>query len=77
MALRENPKFRRFCDAYTDAFFKQVRQNVACSTLHAAEQRCARWLLMCDDQVGDDRTRTEQPCCEVGGAADGGRRHGF
>jgi CRP-like cAMP-binding protein len=52
--LRDNPKFRNLCEAYTQAFFLQVIQNVACSRLHTAEQRCARWLLMCDDQTGDD-----------------------
>jgi hypothetical protein len=53
-ALRENRRFRSLCETYTQAFFVQVFQNVACSRLHAAEQRCARWLLMCDDQIGDD-----------------------
>jgi hypothetical protein len=53
-ALRDDPKFRNLCEAYTQAFFLQVIQSVACSRLHKAEQRCARWLLMCDDQTGDD-----------------------
>jgi CRP-like cAMP-binding protein len=53
-ALRDNPKLRNLCEAYTQAFFLQVIQNVACSRLHTAEQRCARWLLMCDDQTGDE-----------------------
>jgi CRP-like cAMP-binding protein len=53
-ALLDNPKFRNLCEAYTQAFFLQVIQNVACSRLHTAEQRCARWLLMCDDQTGDE-----------------------
>jgi CRP-like cAMP-binding protein len=53
-ALRDNPKFRNFCGAYTQAFFLQVIQNVACSRLHTAEQRCARWLLMCHDQTGGE-----------------------
>jgi hypothetical protein len=60
IALRENPKFHRLCESYTEAFFKQVVLNVACSRLHAAEQRCARWLLMCDDQVGDDTLELAQ-----------------
>jgi CRP-like cAMP-binding protein len=54
IALRENPKFRSLCEAYTQAFFIQVLENLACSRLHSAEQRCARWLLLCDDQTGDD-----------------------
>jgi CRP-like cAMP-binding protein len=54
IALRENPKLRSVCEAYTQAFFAQVLQSVACSTRHTPEQRCARWLLMCDDQAEDD-----------------------
>ena len=60
IALRANPKFRRLCGTYAEAVFKQVLLNVACSRLHAAEQRCARWLLMCDDQVGDDTLELAQ-----------------
>jgi CRP-like cAMP-binding protein len=60
IALRENPQFRSLCEAYTQAFFAQVLQNVACSTLHTAEQRCARWLLTCDDQAEDDRFELTQ-----------------
>jgi CRP-like cAMP-binding protein len=59
-ALRDNPKFRKLCEAYTQAFFLQVIQNAACSRLHTAEQRCARWLLMCDDQTGDDTFKLAQ-----------------
>jgi CRP-like cAMP-binding protein len=54
ITLRENPTFHSLCDAYTQAFFEQLLQNIACSRSHAAEQRCARWLLMCDDQSGED-----------------------
>jgi CRP-like cAMP-binding protein len=54
IALRENRKFQKLCEAYTETFFARALQNVACSRLHAAEQRCARWLLACADQVGDD-----------------------
>jgi hypothetical protein len=54
IALRDNPRFRNLCEAYTQAFFLQVIQNITCSRLHTAEQRCARWLLMCDDQNRDD-----------------------
>jgi CRP-like cAMP-binding protein len=60
IAVRDNPKFRNRCEAYTQAFFLQVIQNVACSRLHTAEQRCARWLLMCDDQSGDDMLELAQ-----------------
>ena len=60
IALREILKLRSLCETYTQAFFVQVLQNVACSRLHTAEQRCARWLLMGDDQTEDDTLELAQ-----------------
>jgi CRP-like cAMP-binding protein len=50
-ALQENPSFRKLCEAYSQMFFAQVLQNVTCRKSHSAEQRCASWLLMCEDQI--------------------------
>jgi CRP-like cAMP-binding protein len=50
-ALRQNLSFYSLCEAYSQTFFAQVLQNVACRKSHTAEQRCARWLLMCEDQI--------------------------
>ena len=41
-------------ERYTQAFFTQVSQQVACNGLHSVEQRCARWLLLTQDRVGTD-----------------------
>jgi CRP-like cAMP-binding protein len=41
-------------ERYTQAFFTQVSQQVACNGLHSVEQRCARWLLLTRDRVGTD-----------------------
>jgi CRP-like cAMP-binding protein len=41
-------------ERYTQAFFSQVSQQVACNGLHSVEQRCARWLLLTHDRVGAD-----------------------
>jgi CRP-like cAMP-binding protein len=41
-------------ERYTQAFFSQVSQQVACNGLHSVEQRCARWLLLTHDRVGTD-----------------------
>jgi CRP-like cAMP-binding protein len=41
-------------ERYTQAFFTQVSQQVACNGLHSVEQRCARWLLLTQDRVGND-----------------------
>jgi CRP-like cAMP-binding protein len=39
---------------YTQAFFAQVAQQVACNGLHSIQERCARWLLLTHDRVGSD-----------------------
>jgi CRP-like cAMP-binding protein len=39
---------------YTQALFSQVAQSSACNRMHPIEQRCARWLLLTHDRVGDD-----------------------
>jgi CRP-like cAMP-binding protein len=53
-ALREIPELRAACEVYARAFLANLLQNVACNATHRVEQRCARWLLMCDDWVDDD-----------------------
>jgi CRP-like cAMP-binding protein len=50
-ALRESPELRAVCEGYARAFVRHLLQNVACNAAHTAEQRCVRWLLMCDDQT--------------------------
>src|SRR5918996_3134129 len=46
-ALQESPKLRMVCQAYAQAFFAQLLQNVACNAAHTVERRCARPPLMC------------------------------
>ena len=53
-ALRQSPKLRMACQAYTRALLVQMLQAVPCNRLHTVEQRCARWLLMCADRTEDD-----------------------
>ena len=50
-ALRGSPEFRAACEGYAQAFVGHLLQNVACNAAHTVEQRCVRWLLMCDDQT--------------------------
>jgi CRP-like cAMP-binding protein len=40
--------------SYVQALFTLVAQNAACNSLHSIHQRCARWLLMTGDRVGED-----------------------
>jgi CRP-like cAMP-binding protein len=51
---RHNENFRRLLFLYAQAFITQIAQSTACNRLHAAEQRLARWLLICRDRVGRD-----------------------
>jgi CRP-like cAMP-binding protein len=46
------PELRRLLNRYTDAYLTQVAQTAACNRLHDIEARCARWLLMTHDRVG-------------------------
>jgi CRP-like cAMP-binding protein len=59
-ALRESPTLRATCEAYAQSFLAHLLQNVACNATHRVEQRCARWLLMCDDQTDDDTVELTQ-----------------
>lgn len=38
---------------YTQAIFSLISQSVACNRLHEVEARCARWLLISRDRVGE------------------------
>jgi CRP-like cAMP-binding protein len=40
---------------YAQALLEQTSQSVACNRRHGIEERCARWLLMTHDRVGNDR----------------------
>ena len=37
------------------ALQEQTSQSVACNRRHGIDERCARWLLMTQDRVGEDR----------------------
>jgi CRP-like cAMP-binding protein len=52
-AMQASPAFSRLLYRYAQALFDQVAQSVACNRLHVLEERCARWVLMTADRVGD------------------------
>jgi CRP-like cAMP-binding protein len=65
-ALRESPKLRMACEAYAQAFFAQLLQNVACNAAHSVERRCARRLLMSHDRSdGDTFALTQELLAEM------------
>ena len=39
---------------YNQALMSQIMQTTVCNSLHSAEQRCCRWLLMTRDRAGSD-----------------------
>jgi CRP-like cAMP-binding protein len=60
-----NDHFRRLLFLYVQAFMTQIAQSTACNRLHAAEQRLARWLLICRDRVGRDEMPITQETMAV------------
>ncbi|HEV7865945.1 MAG TPA: Crp/Fnr family transcriptional regulator [Acidimicrobiia bacterium] len=46
---------RGLVQRYTQAFFSQVTQQVACNGLHSVVERCSRWMLLTHDRVGSDK----------------------
>jgi CRP-like cAMP-binding protein len=47
-------QFHNLLLRYTLALINLISQSVACNSLHSAEQRCCRWLLICQDRVKSD-----------------------
>lgn len=50
--LPETPVLGERLRRYVMTFLDQVGQTAACNALHPLVQRCARWLLMTQDQAG-------------------------
>lgn len=53
--LEGNPAFSLLVNRYLQAFLVLLLQSTACNSLHSAEERSARWLLMTRDRVGCDQ----------------------
>src|SRR5438874_732943 len=54
VTLPEMPELRNRLVRYAVIQGMQVAQLAACNRLHEIDQRLARWLLMCQDYLGDD-----------------------
>jgi CRP-like cAMP-binding protein len=63
--VHRNDHFRRLLHLYIQAFMTQIAQSTACNRLHAAEQRLARWLLICRDRLGRDEMPITQETMAV------------
>lgn len=58
--LREYPTFTQLLHRYTQAIMTQISQGTACNRVHSSQQRCARWLLLTHDRVGEDKFQLTQ-----------------
>jgi CRP-like cAMP-binding protein len=54
VTLVDMPELRSRLIRYAVIQGMQVAQLAACNRLHEIDQRLARWLLMCQDRLGDD-----------------------
>ena len=52
--VRRGEKLAQLVARYSQAVLSEVMQSVACNTLHAVQERCARWLLRAHDRVRGD-----------------------
>ena len=53
-ASEANPRLREAIVRHAQASLVQSAQSTACNTLHRAEQRLCRWLLLTQDRLGSD-----------------------
>ena len=51
--MNEDSRFRFAVLAYTHALMEQAAQSVVCNRRHELSERCARWLLLTHDRVGE------------------------
>lgn len=54
-ALGRGTALHGLMQSYARTMLGQITQSAACNQRHVVGQRCARWLLMAHDRVGDDR----------------------
>lgn len=69
-AKRHVPGLHDMLARYTDCLIAQVLQTVGCATVHSLEARCARWLLMTHDRIGQaELPVTQEALAEMFGVA--------
>jgi CRP-like cAMP-binding protein len=59
-AIASHASLRNVLSRYTQSVISQIAQGLACNQRHAVGPRCARWLLMAHDRVGEDRFELTQ-----------------
>ena len=58
--VASEPELKAFSLRYAQAVLMTTVQLAACNSLHPANERCARWLLMAHDRVGQNPLRLTQ-----------------
>lgn len=58
--LTENGDLRFLVHRFALTLFHQTAQIAACNRLHTIEERCARWLLLCEDRSRDNAVHLTQ-----------------
>lgn len=58
--IEQPSSFTRVLHRYTQALMTQISQGTACNRVHNNKQRCARWLLLTHDRVGQDEFHLTQ-----------------
>jgi CRP-like cAMP-binding protein len=53
--VKRNAGLTAILHLYTQIFMVQIAQGNACNRVHSLQQRCARWLLMTHDRVGQQQ----------------------
>jgi CRP-like cAMP-binding protein len=53
-AAQDQPLINRVVHRYAQATEAQLHQAAACNAMHSIEARLCRWLLTCEDRVGDN-----------------------
>jgi CRP-like cAMP-binding protein len=59
-AMTHSVRLERLLLRYLYAFYDEVSQSVVCNRIHTLDERCARWLLITHDRLGDDVIRIKQ-----------------
>jgi CRP-like cAMP-binding protein len=49
--VRQSMDLQAALERYALALINQLVRTAGCNRLHSVDQRCARWLLMCDDRM--------------------------
>jgi CRP-like cAMP-binding protein len=63
--MPELPRFAELRPRMAVVLLEQSQQVLACNGLHSVEHRCARWLLMTHDRVGDEFGQTHDALAQL------------